>query len=629
MRPALRRTLEEYQEVARDEARQNLTDNEKNDLHAVREWYFRHHESRAGVAIEIQRRVYELQKKKNAIMAGLRVDFQLIEEGQGMTHERQETIPVRYDGEVLLADWNGESTAMTMGQMVADLTWNQRYHLDPASVPARLQKRYALERARAHLWDVMEEQIVFYEEANPNTPKEYKSAFHGILMNERAEGAHAEQAGLLAEKMVFSFLKRWQLDTATAFKVQRGDVYQDAFQKIDFLISVPSWLRGVQVEAESVSEPSSPLPNRLVQGFQLTAATDPSLLKKKQKAISEVNQDAERKEHMNDIALFRLNAKIVTDAYRAWVVQGKRPGGPAEYLTVDDAKRLICQVMDRLLPEEEVFRLCEAIDASKAEHLPLTKQQIRAYHDERTRLVKNPEQKRLDKTLAMEQKVERLSSESDKQEKFKQLQNLFTQTSRRMDELMKRLKMPITSLAEARDVERDVQGEVEILERFLETRADWEALAQGERLAKHFDVRWEEIVEKKKSFERRLPFVRLLKPYLEKADHLSPQEKLDIIARLGEKRFLSMQRLSARLERGDIKGMKGELSRLSPSLIKQFRSYTDRILTFLGSEPEKVEGCLKELISYLVAYRELEAMQKRVTQITQARARSDEYLIAA
>lgn len=341
MRPGLRRTLEQYQRLVRDEQRAS-TDERRAELKTVKDYHLQKIEDEEQIPRAAQEEVYELQHGKQLIMEWLRQQHVRIRRGQGM--ERfPDAVPVSEREGKYEAVLDGRVYRLTLGQLTADLEWGRMYWLDPATVSVAAQKRYVLECARSQLERLRDEQVELYEAANPRIHVDYKLAFHGVNTNRRLE-----VPGIIAEHLAYAFFKQLEIDAGAEYKVEKADPYQDAYQKIDLLFRIPHWVRGASIYGDE------PVQGKPIRGVQLSIGGKGAYRKKRGDL-----RDARLRldEPIDDVMLVFIDSEMVTRVYQAWVRDGRPPGGPGLYLSRQDGEQLIDGCLADLLQNREITHL--------------------------------------------------------------------------------------------------------------------------------------------------------------------------------------------------------------------------------------------------------------------------------
>lgn len=339
MREAFRRTLEGYQQVAREQAVPGIGLERAEHLNAAAAWEMEKAERASRVPGAVQRAVFLLQQEKAGIMQELKEDFRQIEVGAFTKEKLPHALETSYRDGKLVARWMGLEIPVTVGTIIADLDWDKHYDLD-VSVPKNIRKRYLLELAKQRIFRITEKQIAIHESANPDIKKNLRMGIGNMPGHERST-----ELGHLAERMIYGLMRRLEIDADPGFRVMRADNYHDVVQKIDFLLSVPSWLRGVRTEVTEDDD-------RMVQGFQLTTSANSSVLSKKRQEVKAARASIEGR--LRDVSLIRFNGEYIAQAYARWRHLGRPPGGPYAYIPSEGIREIVYGLLKEIVPREVI-----------------------------------------------------------------------------------------------------------------------------------------------------------------------------------------------------------------------------------------------------------------------------------
>lgn len=337
MREAFRHTLEQFQHVARERSVPGISAERIAQLTAARDWEMEKAVRSSRVPNYIQKEVFELQLEKARIMRRLKDDLRRIDAGEAVDKELPGALEASVVDGVLVARWKGCDVPVTLGTIIADMDWEVYYRFD-ASVPRSIQKRYLLELAKGELFRIAQKQIAVHEAANPGIDWNLRQGIPGILALERSM-----QYGHLAERMTYGLMRRLEVDADPGFRVLRADAYHDVVQKIDFLLSVPSWLRGVR--AEIVEDQA-----RIVEGFQLTINPKASALRKKAEQIRSARPSIEGR--LRDVSLVRFSRERIVQAFARWQELGHPPGGPQAQLPPEGIREIVTELLQGIVSQE-------------------------------------------------------------------------------------------------------------------------------------------------------------------------------------------------------------------------------------------------------------------------------------
>ena len=372
----MRRSLEGYSEVLRDEAKlkasmkekerageyeseeQEVDRGELNKLAVVVDYRMTKAMERSHTEKEVQEKVVDIQRRKQELMLELRQQLREIDNPEREWKPREGERPVEYrDGEYI---WKQEvedgtiETRLTLGDIITDMAWGLSYSLDPATVPRRAHKMMAVERTKGELMDLLNRQIAEEEGARMDKTEERRQMFRMIsgellagrekLMSPEMQKMHE---GHVAEVMVENFFKKLQLDLGVEINVQMGDLMQDMVQKIDFVVSRSRHRRGVGVETTDTKN----------LGVQFTLRADAHAIGKKQSQIKRAKKKLVEKDRIDDIVLVSVPIVGITKQYKAWFKAGRPPGGPEQYWPEEVKEYVFKGVLDGVFEQEELDRM--------------------------------------------------------------------------------------------------------------------------------------------------------------------------------------------------------------------------------------------------------------------------------
>ena len=123
------------------------------------------------------------------------------------------------------------------------------------------------------------------------------------------------------------------MDGLTSFRVVEADAYQDAEEKIDFIIHIEKHRRGVEVE---------------IDGETYDIAVQFTLAKKARGKMSQINRVRDQLIEsgvVDDIVLLQFGIKNLIKYYQGWFEDSMPPGGPFQYSSTDLRKSLFYKVL--------------------------------------------------------------------------------------------------------------------------------------------------------------------------------------------------------------------------------------------------------------------------------------------
>ena len=354
MRPRFEKDLRGYSDVAKEEAEFTAEAPEELDrLSVVLDWHLEKSAERQNTNADVQREIYDLQKKKQEVMSHLKVQLECLdnpecqlEKGEG---ERSAEFDAEQNGFKYLDD-NGKEQVATLGDLITDMDWGVYYNLD-ADAPRSMAKKYLVERAKQELRELLDLQII-KSESGSSSVHEFKRETYKIIEDERASGVVERRVGFISEAIVKDFLKKLSIDNKDLpFEIHEADVFQDVEQKIDFIIHLKEGSRGVGVEESADAKDV---------GVQFSIA--PEFRAKKQE---QVNRSIERlranREHIRDIALVIFPLAIAEVFKGRWIRHGRPAGGPEKFLYKDMAEKLFTELLKDIVAKEEITKAWELV----------------------------------------------------------------------------------------------------------------------------------------------------------------------------------------------------------------------------------------------------------------------------
>ncbi len=317
-----------------------------DNLSVILDWHFEKAAERQHTNKDVQKEIYDLQKRKQEIMARLKAQLACLDNPECQVEAEPGARPATYNPEennFLYFDDKGDDRNATFGEIIADIEWEVYYDLD-RSAPRAMQKRYLTECAKGKLRELLDIQIIKSEVAGDLIDPVKKNTYE-IVRADREAGRDKLSGGFIAEGIVKSLLKKISIDRKDLpFEIYEGDVFQDVEQKIDFIIHLKERRRGVDVEANDNTEDI---------GIQFT--TDALAEERKKKQIEKSKQRlATEHERIQDIALVIFPIKQVKILKDKWVKRGRVAGGPSKLLNRDSAGKLFRGLLNGLIPQDEI-----------------------------------------------------------------------------------------------------------------------------------------------------------------------------------------------------------------------------------------------------------------------------------
>lgn len=344
MEPRFGKVLNRYNELAKKERaksqeREDLGDVKAEILQAIEE-----EAALRGMRPDSARQIYNLQREKMRVMAWLKREMAKLD------HETETEVPdpekrqISAEGDGLA--WSradGTVQRVTAGEVLTDGIWGVEYDLG-CDVSRSLRKRYLIEKAKRSIGKYLDYQLGVDQRKSKQADPRLRGGYSGLLKSRE----RMETEGHLAERIVFSFLKKISIDHGFPFAIEAANVYEDIELKIDFILKVKSKRRGLAVEgSEDV---------RTV-GIQFTIGRGSK--EKKMVQVSEAKPQA-KKMGIDDILIVRLPLKELHRMFAAWSVN-KPPGGPDGYWDAKTKATILKGVFQGLFEPEEIEDMCSRV----------------------------------------------------------------------------------------------------------------------------------------------------------------------------------------------------------------------------------------------------------------------------
>lgn len=344
MRESFEQNIREYTETINDSLLDLSKEGKKvSEVHKVQTVEYGAYN--AGTSIEAEQEIYKIQKAKIEQLKKFKRFLQATRSGgSGFVHpEIRKDVPIisfREGSGFVVTDQTGVSQSITLGEIMTDYEWGLEYTFD-SSVNIHDIRKYYFSKLKAGLSDKLDEQIIISELAYEDGDDLKKVAYRSIQDTE----TDTEKQGVIAERMVKSFLKRLSIDTDADFEILDASVYQDVEQKIDFIIHRKSkpHERGVHVTESS----------RVDVGIQFTTA-----FSKTDKKERQIRRSKRNLEEVDDLVLVAIPAYDASVLYRKWK-EHKTSGGPHKRWGKTIQETIFRGVMDKVLTKEEIDRFCQ------------------------------------------------------------------------------------------------------------------------------------------------------------------------------------------------------------------------------------------------------------------------------
>ncbi len=152
-----------------------------------------------------------------------------------------------------------------------------------------------------------------------------------------------------------NFFQELQIDDDLPIHVLSADLYQDAAQKVDFIIKRHHHHRGVDVKDQQIES----------VGMQFTI-TRGSLARKKEQ-IAETRRRLRPTDRIDDVLLVRLPLRSIEELWDRWNSEGRPPGGPQQYWDEQTKEIVFRGVLEGMMNKEEIDSLWQQVKGSEEE----------------------------------------------------------------------------------------------------------------------------------------------------------------------------------------------------------------------------------------------------------------------
>lgn len=252
------------------------------------------------------------------------------------------------EGTLTISYKDGSYKIASMGEIMTDMEWGQNYAFDK-SIDIHDIREYHLAQLKKELRDKLDSQIIEAEISNKYVDTMKQIAYKQIKERLGSDSAQMEKTGVVAEKMVSTFLEQLSVDCPDAdFSITPADAYQDVNDKIDFIIRRKEHRHGAKIEE---SEIESEISSKTI-GIQFTTAEG---------KISHKEDQLEKAKKFNkevdDIVLVTIPMSEATYLYKKWLDK-KDPGGPIKYWNKNTKINIFKAVMQNVLTKEEIDDFC-------------------------------------------------------------------------------------------------------------------------------------------------------------------------------------------------------------------------------------------------------------------------------
>jgi len=291
-----------------------------------------------------QEKIYLIQQQKQRVILWLHERLHKVDTGEQKFEPKARPVKL-VNGKLIWIQTDGTETEITIGMLLTDGIWDVEYALDPQTVPRILRKKYYIEQARHLLQRELDKQIAIDKQKSELSDRRYRRGYNGLVRNREA----LDTRGHLAERMVYSYLRKTTKDNDLPFEIVASNVYEDLELKIDFIIKIKARTRGVSIETDEKAQ---------TIGIQFTLAA---------RRVHKHKKVQQAKEHakyiglpIDDIVIVKMPIRQLFKTFSAWSAN-KPPGGPDELW--DDAvkEKLFKRILKDLFKPREINQMWQQL----------------------------------------------------------------------------------------------------------------------------------------------------------------------------------------------------------------------------------------------------------------------------
>ncbi|MFZ2072370.1 MAG: hypothetical protein WA101_02285 [Minisyncoccia bacterium] len=236
-------------------------------------------------------------------------------------------------------DSKEERLKVSLGEVLSGSEWGKEFYFNNSSFfekndGKKIYNKYVNSVAEREILNLLNRYIV-ENEVKKNEKKDLlkKKAYEQIGKREQEKSLDNMQTGVLAEKMVQSFLIQISTDNPSFnFEIVQANAYQDVDYKIDFIIKTTSLNdRGVKVESEEKLNKIQFTINNSIQ------------------KIAEKNKQMEK---VKDVILVQMPEIKVRETFEKWRKSGEIISGPDKFFDIKTKEIILEKMLKGLVPNE-------------------------------------------------------------------------------------------------------------------------------------------------------------------------------------------------------------------------------------------------------------------------------------
>lgn len=310
---------------------------------------------------EVTAELFFMQEQKAALMAELQRGLQQLDEAGtvGVEGKMRKVVGDEATGELSIFGSGGITETVSRGQLMVSGLWDEEYFLDD-SVPYELKKKYLLKKTRYQIADLYDHQIALFEGSQGYNKNTGRDDSYNAIAGRYAEGAEV-QPGVMAEKMVESFLTKLTYDYNVPYRLKNVSVFEDVEYKIDFLIE-PHF--DGEVVGVGVEEPQ----DRPDIAIQFTTARKEATIEHKEKQVKAAlgNIGLEDSLHVKNLILVVLPIDHVVETFEEWQntkIKKRNPGGPDELWDEAVKEKIFKKLMAEIFSAEQIDKTWSQVES--------------------------------------------------------------------------------------------------------------------------------------------------------------------------------------------------------------------------------------------------------------------------
>ncbi|OGG67347.1 hypothetical protein A3I99_00660 [Candidatus Kaiserbacteria bacterium RIFCSPLOWO2_02_FULL_45_11b] len=239
------------------------------------------------------------------------------------------------DGAYQIFTNGGETITLSKGEVMSASEWGFWWKFDD-TVPREDQTEIMSKQVRNLIAAEYDRQLIEYGSVDTLSDNYKRETYQAI--KEKNLNLETMPSGILAEKMITSLLiKQMHDDPSLSFRIKSVDVYEDVEHKIDFILELKDYTRGVKV-----GEPHS---------FGIQFTLNPGATAKKEQQIERVKRNSIHETEVDDIMLITIPLSDVKEKYELWASAKKSkrdPRGPDNLWSEETKKTIIEGLLKRI-----------------------------------------------------------------------------------------------------------------------------------------------------------------------------------------------------------------------------------------------------------------------------------------